>query len=267
MQAIEAWLYWLSVGEISLPIRSQLSALIFEKSIRRKNVKAATESEEKGEGKHNGKGKTSDDGNNENEEPSESTPLLNGKKSDDEAKKAKEKEAAPLRTKQGIINLIGVDSPRVSFLFAMQFYFINSAVKVIFSVALLAYLLGWIPVAAGVVAGLLLIPVNNRFAKMYSEAQERMMKARDEQLQVVNEALMGARQIKFSALEDGWEKKILAVRQKVLSTVRDTFIADTALYGCWIVTPLVSSATALSTYALINNGLTPSVAFGKYLAN
>jgi len=239
--------------------------------MRRKNAKSATESEnkEKDKDEDKDKGKGSNVDNENDEEPTESTPLLNGNKSnDDDPKKKEEKKkeddvANPLKSKQGIINLIGLDTVRVSFFFTMQFYFTNSAVKLVVSVAFLMYLLGWIPVAAGALASLALIPVNNRFSKMYADSQERMMKARDEQLAVVNECLLGARQIKFSALEDGWEKKILKIREKVLSTVWDSFLADTALLGCWIVTPLVSSATALSAYAIINNGLTPSVAFGK----
>ncbi|CAI4219335.1 unnamed protein product, partial [Parascedosporium putredinis] len=74
--AIESWLYWLSNSEISLPIRSQLSALIFEKSMRRKNVKTATGPEKEEEDKKDGK-KKSDSGD-ENEEPTETTPLIGG---------------------------------------------------------------------------------------------------------------------------------------------------------------------------------------------
>lgn len=230
--------------------------------MRRKNVKTATGPEKDEEDKKDGKKKSGSG--DENEEPTETTPLIGGSKSGDDAKKEKEdKVSSPLKTRQGIINLIGLDTVRVSFFFTMQFYLINSVTKGIVAITLLMYLLGWIPVAAGVMSGLLLVPINNRFSKMYGRAQERMMKARDEQLQVVNEALLGARQIKFSALEDGWEKKLMTVREKVLKTIWDAFLADTALVGCWIIAPLVSSATALSTYAILNDGLTPSVAFGK----
>ena len=127
-----------------------------------------------------------------------------------------------------------------------------------------AYLLGWAPVAAGLAVGFVFFPISGWLARVYTRAQERMMKARDEQLHVVNEALQGARQIKFEALEEQWGERILATRKKVLARVWDTFRIDVAQYGCWIVSPIASTAAALTTYAILNQGLTASVAFGEY---
>lgn len=41
---IEAWLFWISWSHLGIPIRAQLSALIFQKSMRRKDVKGASKS-------------------------------------------------------------------------------------------------------------------------------------------------------------------------------------------------------------------------------
>lgn len=87
------------------------------------------------------------------------------------------------------------------------------------------------------------------------------MKLRDEKLAVVNEALLGMRQIKFAALEDRWEKRILAMRERELKTLWGLFVVDTGLFGCWVVSPILLAATSLAAYAILNGQLLPSVAF------
>jgi hypothetical protein len=41
LQWMEGWLFWSSVSDLSLPLRTQLSSLIFAKSLRRKDVRTA----------------------------------------------------------------------------------------------------------------------------------------------------------------------------------------------------------------------------------
>jgi hypothetical protein len=71
---MESFLIWLGWGELAIPVRSQLSQLIFEKAIRRRDVKEAGSS---------------------------------GPKLTDESGK-------PKKVKQGAVNLVGVDAKRVS---------------------------------------------------------------------------------------------------------------------------------------------------------
>lgn len=227
-------------------MRTQLSALIVEKSLRRKNVKGVGASDQSSEAGSD----------------SESTPLVKSKDGSDSGDDDDEDGADPLKSRQGIINLVGIDTDHVADLAADQFQFVHCAAKVATSLVFQTFLLGWIPVAAGLGVAFVLFPVTGRLARIYTKAQERMMKARDEQLSIVNESLMGARQIKFSALEDQWEAKILAVREKVLARVWVTLMADVALFACWIISPIASSAAALTTYAVLNQGLSASVAFG-----
>ncbi|SPO07647.1 related to multidrug transporter (yeast bile transporter) [Cephalotrichum gorgonifer] len=250
---IEGWMYWLSFGEISVPLKAQLAALVVEKSMRRKNVKGVADLD-------NGAARSEDDA-----LDSDSTPLLNPNGEGDGDQKANNDGdsdgADPPQSRQAIINLIGVDTAHVADFAADQFQFIHCASKVSTSLAFQAYLLGWIPVVAGLSVGIVLFPITGYLSRVYTKAQKRMMKARDEQLQVVNETLQGARQIKLSALEEQWEERILATRGKVLARVWDTFMADAALFSCWIISPLASTTAALATYAIVNQGLTASVAF------
>ena len=141
-------------------------------------------------------------------------------------------------------------------------YLPGAVLKLAVSLTFLVKLLGWIPLLLGFSAMLAIIPVNTFFSRRYAAAQKRLMKTRDEKLSVINEALQGIRQIKFSALEPQWEARINGVRSKELSCVWDVFTSNTILVGCWITSPILLAAVSLTAYARINGILTPSVAFG-----
>ncbi|OLN81740.1 ATP-dependent bile acid permease 3 [Colletotrichum chlorophyti] len=237
---VEAVMFWLSWAELCIPLRGALSALIFEKSMRRKNVKAASKTDA----------------------ASDETDDKDDKKSDGEDKDGEaEEDDNVLKSKQAIINLIGVDARRISDFAAFQFLFPSSAGKLIVAIWFLVYLLGWAPLGAGLLAWAILLPINFTYAKVYSKAQDKLMKIRDQKLAVVNEALVGMRQIKFSALEPQWEKRILDMREKELGALWQVFRGDTVLYGMWITSPIALAAVSLATYAFINGYLTPAVAF------
>ncbi|KAK1994844.1 ABC transporter [Colletotrichum falcatum] len=240
----EANMFWLSWADLCIPLRGALSALVFEKSMRRKNVKSASKqeaepTEDEANGKDDKKSKK-DDGGDDDEEPEEDNVL---------------------KSKQAIINLIGVDAKRISDFSGFQFLFPSSSAKLIVAIWFLVYLLGWGPLCAGLFAWAILLPINFAYAKVYSKAQDKLMKIRDQKLAVVNEALVGMRQIKFSALEPQWEKRILAMREKELGALWQVFKGDTVLFGMWVTSPIALAAVSLAVYAFINGTLTPSVAF------
>lgn len=219
---VESYVFWLSWAELSVPIRSQLSSLIFEKAMRKKDVK--------------GKGASQRD------------PKVNGSEE-------------PQHNKQSTVNLISVDSKRVSDFCADQNLFPGSAFKLIMALAFLAKLLGWPSLLAGFSSILITTPINIFFSKRYSNAQEKLMKVRDEKTAIVAEAIYNIRQIKFSALEPNWEKKIGDARDKELASIWSVFKADTMILACWITSPILLSAVSLATHAFLTGSLTPSSAF------
>ncbi|WYZ44130.1 hypothetical protein EsH8_VII_000566 [Colletotrichum jinshuiense] len=238
---VEATMFWLSWAELCIPLRGALSALVFEKSMRRKNVKAASKTDA---------------------EPKEAeTNGTDAKKSKDKDEEEEEEDDSVLKSKQAIINLIGVDARRISDFAAFQFLFPSSAAKLTVAVWFLVYLLGWAPLGAGLLGWAILLPINFTYAKVYSKAQDKLMKIRDQKLAVVNEALVGMRQIKFSALEPQWEKRILDMREKELVALWQVFKGDTVLFGMWITSPIALAAISLAVYAFMNGTLTASVAF------
>ncbi|KAK4245344.1 P-loop containing nucleoside triphosphate hydrolase protein [Corynascus novoguineensis] len=241
---IETYVWWLACADLQIPVRAQLSALIFEKSMRRKDVKGADKTKKKGLEERN------------TESSGASTAPDRP-----EAGVEEDKSEELMKSKQSTVNLIGVDTQRVSDFCQYQNLFPASFFKLVVSLAFLLDLLGWKALLAGFSAMVAIMPINIYFSQKYSAAQDRLMKVRDEKMGVVTEALQGIRQIKFSALEPEWEAKIGTVRERELSAVWDVFKNDTMLIGCWVTSPLLLAALSLAVYASIYGSLAPSVAF------
>lgn len=205
-------------------MRSQLSTLVFDKSLRRKNVKST-------------------------------------EKTDDDDDTKGETDTSVLKSRQAITNLVGVDTQRVSMFAAYQYMIVHCLAKLVIFSGFLVKLIGWIPFTSGILAWGLTLPCNFYVSVLLMRASENLMKVRDGKLAVVNEALLGMRQIKFSAVEAEWEKRILSVRESELKAVWKTFSADAVLFGCWVFGPILMAGASLVAYAAINGELTASVAF------
>ncbi|CAG8951038.1 hypothetical protein HYFRA_00006436 [Hymenoscyphus fraxineus] len=227
ISCIESWMYWICWSELAIPVRSQLSSLIFQKALRRKDVKGLSKTDKKANA---------------------SDPKENG-------------EGADFEGKQATVNLIGIDAKRVSDFCSFNNYFPGSFFKLIISFTFLINIIGWVPLLCGVAAMCAILPLNIYFSKRYSAAQDRVTKLRDSKLVVITEALQGIRQIKFSALETNWHDKIGKVRNRELAEQWNVFKNDSVLLFCWIVSPIAFSATSLGVYSWIYGNLEPSIAF------
>ncbi|KAG5929613.1 hypothetical protein E4U42_005318 [Claviceps africana] len=233
-QWLDGWIVWFSITKLFAPVRGQLSALIFEKSLRRKIVKTAETTVDGGSA---GGG---EDVNKDQEDYGDDSVL---------------------KSKQAIVNLVGVDTKHVADFAMLQHFIASSIGKLLIYSGYLVKLIGWTPFGAGLLAWSFVLPVNAVAAKFYIQAETRLMKNRDNKLAVVNEALLGMRQIKFSALEIPWEKKILQMREIEISSLKSVFKADSVLFFSWVASPILLAATSLAVYAIINGYLAPSVAF------
>lgn len=195
--------------------------------------------------------------------------LANGKKGTDDAtavppntedEKTDEEETTQ-KSRQNTINLVGVDTTRVADFCSYVYIFPGSVVKLIVSFSFLWKLVGGIPLLAGIIAFSLALPLNIWFSRNYNNLQSLLMVVRDVKLAVVTEALQGIRQIKFSALENQWQKRINEKRNKELEVLWGTMKWDTLLISVWIFGPIMLAAAILATYALVHGELGPSIAF------
>lgn len=233
---VASYLYWLSYMGLMIPVRGQLSAIVFSKTMRKKDVKGMQ------------KGKTSeptDDANNNK------LTTDGGDDDDDELK----------NMKQGTINLLAIDSSRVAEFTSFSSGFFQAIFEMLFGFSLLINIIGWKSMVAGLGVVAATTPFNIIVSKKYSAAQDNLMKVRDRKMAVISEALQGIRQIKFSALETQWENRIRRVRNEELKTLRTVFTTEACLILFWIMNPVLLSAVALSAYAILYGTLSPAVAF------
>lgn len=223
----DTYMWHSSRAFVHIPVRVQLSALLFGKSMRRKDVK----------------GVQKDDGS--NQESAENPGL----------------EYNLQNTRQGTINLIGFDTARISEFCIYQNIFMLVLCKMVLSFIFLYLLIGWQALLAGVAGQMLIFPLTSYYARKYTRAQNDLMSARDRKLAILNEALTGIRQIKFSALEIQWQKWILEAREQELSALWTSFRADTFISFSWLCGPVLLSAMSISVYAMIYGSISASIAF------
>jgi hypothetical protein len=136
LNIVDGRMWFVSFIRMMVPIRVQLSALIFSKAMRRKDVKGTADTAVAGD-------TTIED--------------------DDEE--------AENKTKQGTINLIGIDAKRLSDFSIVQNWFLGASLKLILSFGFLMTLIGWQAVLAGIVVQLAFLPLNIHFSKKYTKAE------------------------------------------------------------------------------------------------
>ncbi|KAF9247626.1 hypothetical protein DTO027I6_732 [Penicillium roqueforti] len=231
--SVEAWLIWVVYSRLGVPIYAELSAVIFAKAMRRKDVKHTKKSKpDNSDNSSKGSAEVDDD--------------------DDHVLK---------KSRQSIINHVAVDSRRVSDFASLNYIIPQAIFRIMIGAAFLVQILGWRSAFAGLSVSLLVTPLNVYAARKYSNAQDRLMKSRDQKLAIVTEVLQGIRQIKFSALEEQWQERVRDTRETELGALWASFLADIGLLAIWVLGPVGLSAVSLTTYAIINGTLSPSVAF------
>ena len=240
--SIECWLFWVVWARLGALIRSELSALIIAKSTRRKDVKIAAGSKIP-----------------ETKPSTGTTDRTVIEDHDSKETEADEEEAQ--KSRQAQINLISVDTKRVADFATFWYLFPATVVRLIVSISILATLIGWAALSAGMAVFVLVLPLNIYTSKAFTKSQGELMTLRDQKMVVITEALQGIRQIKFSALERQWESKIRLSRSAELAKQWRVFCLDTILISIWILGPVMLSAVALAVYAMLYGSLTPAVAF------
>ena len=282
---IETWMQWIAQARLGLPIQTELSALVFSKSMRRKDVKEGRTNKETIDCLTRGTvgavprvpalgtlaiPKTNDA---ENDEPDPAYEEPAGRPISQQYSPPMEQPADQSnsqledgledvqQSRQNTINLLAVDTKRISDFANYYYIFAQTISKLGASVVFLLFLVGWKSLLAGFAVSALVTPINIYASKKYSRSQGDLMWARDRKMILITEALQGIRQIKFSALESLWQTKIAERRNIELGAQRRVFLWDTVLISIWILGPVMLSAVSLAVYAVINGDLTPSIAF------
>jgi ATP-binding cassette, subfamily C (CFTR/MRP), member 1 len=98
----------------------------------------------------------------------------------------------------------------------------------------------------GVAVMLCMVPITKFVAQWMGGMQKRLMKARDERVELNSEVLAGMKVIKFQAWEESFQKRILDLRANELTQLFRYFLGTTTSRVLWTFTPLL---VALATFA------------------
>ncbi|KAK0113543.1 hypothetical protein ONS96_014402 [Cadophora gregata f. sp. sojae] len=262
---LETWLEWIKFGLLATPVRSQLTALIFAKSLRMKNVKDAGQDQRKTIAEEN---LAEAEENNSKSSYSAKSSFSENRDSDEEENialleiKDHSEKSQPTNTAiTSHATLVGVDVQRVSMFCGENALLLGGIVKMILGIWFLIYLIGWISTFAGLAMPFLMQPISIFVSRNYGKAQASVMSARDEKTHIITEVLHGIRQIKFSALEDKWQALIMQSREKELRAQTRVYSWMIFLLMTWLSMPILLGAVGLSLYVWISRSMLASVAF------
>jgi ABC-type multidrug transport system fused ATPase/permease subunit len=113
-------------------------------------------------------------------------------------------------------------------------------------------LMGWMPVVCGLAAGSLMVPISSMLSRRYTNLHFGLMKFRDGKAHLLTEALQGMRQIRYSALEQHWERKILASRNEELRQYWKVALWQCLVVFCVNLGPLLLASVTYSIYVWQN---------------
>ncbi|KAJ9157202.1 ATP-dependent bile acid permease [Pleurostoma richardsiae] len=211
---------WWTNSQLVLPVQGILQSLVFNKALNQHETAAPGQ-------------KTEDEG-----------------KDDKGASEQKPKGKEQDKTRQSVINHMKLDSGRVTMFCSFNYYFPLAVVKLVLAGGFLIRLLGWKAVVAGLLSAAAVVPISSWMSKKYGKIQFGLMKYRDGKAHLLTEALQGMRQIKYSALEQHWEDKIMKSRNEELRQYWKVSLMMCAVILIVNMGPLLLACVALSVYAL-----------------
>ena len=161
-----------------------------------------------------------------------------------------------------IINLMAIDSFKVSEVSAyLHFLWAAVPVQIIMAIALLYKILGFSSLA-GIVLMVLILPLNLIIAKQFSKAQNNILKGTDARIHSTNEVLQNIRIIKYFAWEQRFEDIVNEKRKSEVKYLRKRYILWTLAATLWYGTPILITFTSFFIYTVVEKkDLVPSVAF------
>lgn len=161
-----------------------------------------------------------------------------------------------------IINLMAVDSFKVSEVCAYLHYLIAAVpVQVVVAVILLYQILGWSSIA-GISIMVLLIPVNYTISNKFSQIQKAIMATTDKRIHATNEVLQNIRIIKFFAWEERFGHMVGECRAAELKQLRKRYILWAIAATSWYGSPMLITFLSFLSYTVIEGKeLNASVAF------
>ncbi|KAH7344787.1 multidrug resistance-associated ABC transporter [Rhizoctonia solani] len=259
---ITGQLWSLSTTTLQLRLKIQLNTTLFAKTLIRKDIASAGSAPSGAPSRPSTPGGEAGPANEPKEGPDE----------DDFSSKAQ------------VHTLMTTDVDRVSEFSWHFFSLVDAPIEIIIGTFFLYNLLG-VSCFFGLAVTCLFLPMNHFASKIVIDAQDNLMKARDERVALMNEVgipatiwtliiiltVVGAQQVlgamrmlKFMAWERSFEARVLKIRERELMHQKRNYLIETLFNAIWNSTPAITLVTLVSFFhfaVVRQQTLTPSIAF------
>lgn len=161
-----------------------------------------------------------------------------------------------------VINLMAVDAFKVAEIGAyLHFLFPEVPVQFVICIFLLYQILG-ASALAGIVAMLLILPMNYYIASRWGAIQKKLMYTTDKRVHAINEVLQSIRIIKYFAWEERFVDKVDVPRRNELKQLRRRFTLWVLNSMLWVSTPTIITFLSFWGFtAVAKQELTAPIAF------
>ncbi|KAJ7319100.1 multidrug resistance-associated ABC transporter [Mycena albidolilacea] len=230
-------LWSLSTTTLQVRLRNQLNSILFAKTLVRKDVASSAPP------------------------PTRTKDAPDGKAPATIETEKKEDNEDDFSSKAQIMTLMTTDVDRVSEFAWHLFTLVDSPIEIVVGSIFLYKLLG-VSCLFGLAVTCLFLPLNHFAGKVVVNAQDNLMKARDERVALMNEILGGIRMLKFMAWERSFEKRVIKVREKELRYQKLNYTIEVLWNAIWNGSPMLVTLVSFWHYAVVRKEiLSPSVAF------
>ena len=102
---------------------------------------------------------------------------------------------------------------------------------------------------------IIMIPATKAVAKWMAGMQKKVMKAKDERVEINSEVLSNIKVIKLQAWEESFQSKILKFRATELEQLWTYYVGSAATAMLWNATPVAVAVATFAAYVLSGNEL------------
>uniref|UniRef100_W8AAQ1 ABC-type xenobiotic transporter n=1 Tax=Ceratitis capitata TaxID=7213 RepID=W8AAQ1_CERCA len=153
-----------------------------------------------------------------------------------------------------ILNLMSTDTERIVNS-CISFHSFWSIPFQLFTTLYLLYTQLGAAFLAGLIFGIVLIPINRLIAQRIGQYSRGLMTAKDLRLAVTSETMSGAKQIKMHAWEDIFIEKIRNCRKEEVNFLKKRKYLDALCVYFWATTPVLMSFLTFGVSVLMGNPL------------
>ncbi|GAA97476.1 hypothetical protein E5Q_04155.1 [Mixia osmundae IAM 14324] len=252
-------LWYLCNAVICSRFRLQLNTIVFEKTLRRKDISSGTASDDT-------RARNGDRVVSENGAKDAITSKKSGKEQDLQKKSDKDDDAAVVgieafKSKASVMNLFSVDVDRISDFGVWSFSLVDAPLELLIGTVFLYRLLG-VSAILGILVNVLFLPLNHWAAKRFAVVQNKLMSARDKRVSLMSEVLKSIRMLKYNGWESAIEERIMATRREELKYQKYDYYLEATFDFIWSVTPMLGVLISFYFHTKVfGKTLTPSTAF------